>query len=129
MKHIIDEVKEQYKTMAAKSREEAEQWYKNKVGILVSSPTHICNAQRYMYLYSVTGGRCSPLFSLYPWNLESRTENSVLLTEAETKVKQAVQCQLLKNKVIRHWKQRKEMYYSHFCFVSSVLPSLGSRKL
>nr|XP_020660588.1 intermediate filament protein ON3-like isoform X1 [Pogona vitticeps] len=30
MKHIIDEVKEQYKTMAAKSREEAEQWYKNK---------------------------------------------------------------------------------------------------
>ncbi|XP_042301469.1 keratin, type II cytoskeletal 8-like isoform X2 [Sceloporus undulatus] len=30
MKHIIDEVKEQYKAMAAKSREEAEQWYKNK---------------------------------------------------------------------------------------------------
>ncbi|KAH0621258.1 hypothetical protein JD844_022349 [Phrynosoma platyrhinos] len=30
MKHIIEEVKEQYKAMAAKSREEAEQWYKNK---------------------------------------------------------------------------------------------------
>ncbi|KAF7241761.1 Keratin, type II cytoskeletal 8 [Varanus komodoensis] len=30
MKHIIDEVKEQYQVMAAKSRDEAEQWYKNK---------------------------------------------------------------------------------------------------
>ncbi|XP_066477400.1 keratin, type II cytoskeletal 8-like [Tiliqua scincoides] len=30
MKHIIDEVKEQYQAMAAKSRDEAEQWYKNK---------------------------------------------------------------------------------------------------
>nr|XP_060629598.1 keratin, type II cytoskeletal 8-like [Anolis sagrei ordinatus] len=30
MKHIIDEVKEQYKAMAVKSREDAEQWYKNK---------------------------------------------------------------------------------------------------
>ncbi|XP_048342571.1 intermediate filament protein ON3-like isoform X2 [Sphaerodactylus townsendi] len=30
MKHIIDEVKAQYQVMAAKSRDEAEQWYKNK---------------------------------------------------------------------------------------------------
>ncbi|XP_008108527.2 keratin, type II cytoskeletal 8 isoform X2 [Anolis carolinensis] len=30
MKHIIDEVKEQYKAMAVKGRDEAEQWYKNK---------------------------------------------------------------------------------------------------
>ncbi|XP_061468968.1 keratin, type II cytoskeletal 8-like isoform X2 [Rhineura floridana] len=30
MKHIIDEVKEQYQAMAAKSRDEAEQWCKNK---------------------------------------------------------------------------------------------------
>lgn len=35
MKHIIDEVKAQYQTMAAKSREEAEQWYKNKVSAIV----------------------------------------------------------------------------------------------
>ncbi|CAM4639953.1 unnamed protein product [Caretta caretta] len=31
MKQIIDEVKTQYQAMAAKSREEAEQWYKHKV--------------------------------------------------------------------------------------------------
>ncbi|CAI5762739.1 type II cytoskeletal 8-like isoform X1 [Podarcis lilfordi] len=30
MKHIIDEVKEQYQAMAAKSRDETEQWHKNK---------------------------------------------------------------------------------------------------
>uniref|UniRef100_A0A670YDC0 IF rod domain-containing protein n=1 Tax=Pseudonaja textilis TaxID=8673 RepID=A0A670YDC0_PSETE len=37
MKNIIDEVKEQYKTMIAKSRDETEQWYKNKVtGSLIS---------------------------------------------------------------------------------------------
>ncbi|XP_054827142.1 intermediate filament protein ON3-like isoform X2 [Eublepharis macularius] len=30
MKHIIDEVKAQYQAMAAKSRDEAEQWYKTK---------------------------------------------------------------------------------------------------
>ncbi|KAL8183074.1 UNVERIFIED_CONTAM: hypothetical protein K2H54_014186, partial [Gekko kuhli] len=31
MKHVIDEVKAQYQVMAAKSRDEAEQWYKNKI--------------------------------------------------------------------------------------------------
>lgn len=31
MKQIVDEVKAQYQAMAAKSREEAEQWYKHKV--------------------------------------------------------------------------------------------------
>ncbi|KAJ6665495.1 hypothetical protein lerEdw1_003336 [Lerista edwardsae] len=38
MKHIIDEVKEQYQAMAAKSREEAEQWYKNKASSTWTSP-------------------------------------------------------------------------------------------
>lgn len=41
MKNIIDEVKEQYKTMSVKSRDEAEQWYKNKVtGSLISLHPH-----------------------------------------------------------------------------------------
>ncbi|XP_070585810.1 keratin, type II cytoskeletal 8-like [Erythrolamprus reginae] len=35
MKNIIDEVKEQHKTMIAKSRDEAEQWYKNKIDDIV----------------------------------------------------------------------------------------------
>ncbi|KAM3853971.1 keratin, type II cytoskeletal 8-like isoform 1-T1 [Vipera latastei] len=35
MKNIIDEVKEQYKTMSVKSRDEAEQWYKNKIDDIV----------------------------------------------------------------------------------------------
>ncbi|XP_007433998.1 keratin, type II cytoskeletal 8-like [Python bivittatus] len=35
MKHIIDEVKEQYKTMTTKSRDEAEQWYKSKIDDIV----------------------------------------------------------------------------------------------
>ncbi|KAG8125246.1 putative Keratin type II cytoskeletal 8-like protein [Naja naja] len=35
MKNIIDEVKEQYKTMIAKSRDETEQWYKNKIDDIV----------------------------------------------------------------------------------------------
>ncbi|XP_039199129.1 keratin, type II cytoskeletal 8-like isoform X2 [Crotalus tigris] len=35
MKNIIDEVKEQYKTMIVKSRDESEQWYKNKIDDIV----------------------------------------------------------------------------------------------
>lgn len=41
MKNIIDEVKEQYKTMITKSRDETQQWYKNKVtGSLISLYPH-----------------------------------------------------------------------------------------
>ncbi|ETE67123.1 Keratin, type II cytoskeletal 8 [Ophiophagus hannah] len=39
MKNIIDEVKEQYKTMIAKSRDETEQWYKNKRASLENAVT------------------------------------------------------------------------------------------
>ncbi|XP_063144937.1 keratin, type II cytoskeletal 8-like [Candoia aspera] len=35
MKHIVDEVKEQYKAITAKSRDEAEQWYKSKIDDIV----------------------------------------------------------------------------------------------
>lgn len=38
MDHIVSEVKAQYEDIAARSREEAERWHKNKVSAKTYSP-------------------------------------------------------------------------------------------